>query len=376
MLRKINYYGFDKETYDACAQPIQHSNRQHAEIINWWFLSVNVLYLVCAQFGWLNVDAGNKMLYASYIAVTGVFIAVERFVPRFRQMSLLPTLINIVILVSFGIAVSNAAPYMIAFMFMIIILVIATSYIETMTRMVCILGICTVVFVYYSYVRKPLSISYQDVCNIIIILGLAIALHYPFQRMRIQQFVINNQNVMIHRELEVKSSFDELTSLFNRTTFFAICAASLRQRASFAALCIVDLDGFKQINDQLGHQAGDRAIQIVGEVIMDVLQVDVSDKWEYKEMVTQGGDSFAGRLGGDEFIVLVCDKNGEEEVRALLEDIRKRLNSVEEGEIHGLMASIGMTQISDESDIDSAYRRADTALYRAKDGGKNQICVG
>ena len=375
MLRKFNYYGFSKETYAACAQPIQQSNRQHAEIINWWFLLVNVLYFVCAQFEWLNVDAGSKWLYAGYIVATGAFIAAERFVPRFRQMTLLPTLINVVILVSFGIAVSNAAPYTIAFMFMIIILVIAASYIETMLRMVCILGVCAVVFIYFSYVRKPLSISYQDICNIIIILGLALSLHYPFQRMRIRQFVINNQNISIRRELEVQSSFDTLSSLFNRATFFTLCAASLQKRTPFAALCIVDLDEFKQINDELGHQMGDRAIQVAGEAIADALQVDASDKWEFKERAMRGVGSFAGRLGGDEFIVLVRDKSDEGEVRALLEDLLVHLNRVEEGDLHGLRASIGMTQISDEADIDNAYRRADTALYRAKGNGKNQVCV-
>ena len=377
MLQKFNHYGNDTEVYEACAEPIRQSNFQHSVIISWWFLLVNVLYLVCAEFEWLNVDAGSKWLYAAYIAATAAFLAVSAFVPKFRQLSHAPTIINIAILASFGIAVSNAAPYAIGFMFLVIMLVIATSYIVTMFRMGCIQVVCAVLFILFSYMNKPLSISFQDISNTVIIMGISLMLHYPFQSMRIRQFVINNQNMQIRRELEIESSFDSMTPLFARSTFFALCGEALLARSGFTALCVIDLDEFKQINDRLGHQEGDRAIRVTGNTIADVLGMDVSDKWDYKETVIQGGGSFAGRLGGDEFIMLIRDRSGEDEVLNLLEDLLVRLNQLEEGEIHGLHASIGMTQIADvETDVDDAYKRADDALYQSKRNGKNQVSVG
>ena len=377
MLHKFNHYGNSIETYKACAEPIKQSNFQRATIINWWFLLVNVLYLICAQFEWLNVDPGNTFLYAAYIAVTAVFIAVSKLVPRFRDIPTLPTLINITILASYGIAVSNAAPYMIGFMFLVIMLVIATSYIETMLRMICIQVVCAGLFIFFSYTNKPLSISYQDICNTIIIISIALMLHYPFQSIRIQQFVINNQNMQIRRELEIKSSFDTMTPLFNRNTFFALCERALQTHSHFAALCILDLDDFKQVNDRLGHQAGDRAIQVTGEAIAAVLHADTSDKWEYQETVVQRGGSFAGRLGGDEFIMLIRDKRSEDEARAVLQELMSRLSHLDDEEFHNLSASIGMTVIpSGEQDIDCAYKRADAALYQSKRGGKSKISLG
>ena len=263
---------------------------------------------------------------------------------------------------------------MIAFMFFIIMLVIAMSFIETMFRMICIQLICAIVFIYFSHVNKPSSVSYQDICNTIIILGLSLVLHYQFQSVRLHQFIINNQNIQFYRELEVKSSFDSLTSLLERKTFFNLSGIAMEEPAPYMALCLVDLDGFKQINDQLGHQVGDRAIRIAGGIINDVLQTDLSEKWGYKEKVIRERGSFAGRLGGDEFIVFVRDKSSEEEVRMMMADLLSRLNRVEDGEIHGLKASIGITEILPEDKVvDNAYKRADDALYESKRKGKNRI---
>ena len=374
MFQKFNYYGISKEEYKGCEDSIGMSNRQHAEIIDWWFLLVNILCFVCAKFDWLNVDRRNKWIYAVYIAAALAYILITRFIPIVHRLKVIPILLNIGILVSYGIVTSNASPYMIAFMFFIIMLVIAMSFIETMFRMICIQLICAIVFIYFSHVNKPSSVSYQDICNTIIILGLSLVLHYQFQSVRLHQFIINNQNIQFYRELEVKSSFDSLTSLLERKTFFNLSGIAMEERAPYMALCLVDLDGFKQINDQLGHQVGDRAIRIAGGIINDVLQTDLSEKWGYKEKVIRERGSFAGRLGGDEFIVFVRDKSSEEEVRMMMADLLSRLNRVEDGEIHGLKASIGITEILPEDKvIDNAYKRADDALYESKRKGKNRI---
>ena len=376
MFQKFNYYGISKEEYKGCEDSIGMSNRQHAEIIDWWFLLVNILCFVCAKFDWLNVDRRNKWIYAVYIAAALAYILITRFIPIVHRLKVIPILLNIGILVSYGIVTSNASPYMIAFMFFIIMLVIAMSFIETMFRMICIQLICAIVFIYFSHVNKPSSVSYQDICNTIIILGLSLVLHYQFQSVRLHQFIINNQNIQFYRELEVKSSFDSLTSLLERKTFFNLSGIAMEEPAPYMALCLVDLDGFKQINDQLGHQVGDRAIRIAGGIINDVLQTDLSEKWGYKEKVIRERGSFAGRLGGDEFIVFVRDKSSEEEVRMMMADLLSRLNRVEDGEIHGLKASIGITEILPEDKVvDNAYKRADDALYEAKGSGKDRVVI-
>ena len=147
-----------------------------------------------------------------------------------------------------------------------------------------------------------------------------------------------------------------------------------KQHDEYMAICMLDLDEFKQINDMMGHQMGDKAIQIAGDTITKTLGIDFSEKWSFPERALKERLSFAGRLGGDEFIVLLRGKSGTEELNDQLSKLLATLNSVEFGELHGIHASIGVTEITDnDRDIDKAYHRADKALYQSKGSGKNRI---
>ena len=84
--------------------------------------------------------------------------------------------------------------------------------------------------------------------------------------------------------------------------------------------------------------------------------------------------SFAGRLGGDEFIILLREDGGWEATEKRLRAILDHLNAVEMGDLHGIHASFGVTEVGEnDRDIDAIYARADEALYEAKNSGKNQI---
>ena len=84
--------------------------------------------------------------------------------------------------------------------------------------------------------------------------------------------------------------------------------------------------------------------------------------------------SFAGPLGGDEFVVLIRNLKTEAEVEEAFKKILETLNGVRLEGVNGINASIGVTLInSEEYDVDKAYQRADEALYRSKEGGRNRI---
>ena len=285
-------------------------------------------------------------------------------------------IISIVVLMTYSIVVSVGSPYLAATMYLVLIVLISFSYMDTMIRMGALLILFSAAFLYTSFKNKPESIAYQDLYNIIIFLTLAMILHYTFQRARMQQYVTYQNNVQIQRELEVQSSFDALTGLLNRGRFFSMASEVLRQphEDEYIAVCLLDLDGFKQINDKLGHQMGDKAIQITGNTITSVIGADLSEKWSFTEKALSDKLSFAGRLGGDEFIVFLRGKEGRQEIIELLQKLLDSLNEVRFGEINGIHASFGVTEISaEDSDVDDAYNRADAALYESKRAGKNQI---
>ena len=103
------------------------------------------------------------------------------------------------------------------------------------------------------------------------------------------------------------------------------------------------------------------------------MNIDQSERWAFPDRVLREKGSFAGRLGGDEFIVLVRGVRNRDEVKQRLGDVLKKLNAVRFEGLDGIQASFGITELHDGEDIDAAYARADEALYVSKRAGKNQI---
>jgi diguanylate cyclase (GGDEF)-like protein len=123
-------------------------------------------------------------------------------------------------------------------------------------------------------------------------------------------------------------------------------------------LLYLDLDGFKLINDRLGHEAGDEVLVTVAERLRSALRDE---------------DTIA-RLGGDEFGVLVADLKDEHQAAVVADKVLAALtwNLSVEGEELPLSASIGMAIYPDDGEDEaSLIRRADQAMYRAKRDGKH-----
>lgn len=154
---------------------------------------------------------------------------------------------------------------------------------------------------------------------------------------------------------------DALTSLPNRLSFLMRAeqtVALFQRRNSRLALMFIDLDGFKPINDQYGHEAGDQLLQQVA--------IRLGESVRKADMVA--------RYGGDEFVVLLTDV-GDLEATAVLADkiIAKLSQPYRVGEMEVVIgASIGVAFLPDDAeDMDSLIAQADAAMYDAKRAGRN-----
>ncbi len=369
------YYGYDKETYSDCRSQISVTNRKHAMMINLWFIANNLLYVIFSLMGVFGVGRQNTVFYSAYLIASLVFGGYLLFLGRTAEKYTSVTIyISVVMLMAYGIETSVSKPYMTAVMFPLLVVLVSMAYIDNMLRMMIVVLGFSVGFLISSYSEKAISIAYADTYNIFITLILAVTLHYISQNTRLRQFVLFQKNLQNQRELEVSSSFDALTTLLNRGRFFSMADRVLHEDdGEYKALCLLDLDGFKQINDRLGHQMGDKAIQITGTTILDVMSIDESERWAFPERVMKERGSFAGRLGGDEFIILIRGDANKVDVERHLTKVLESLNSVRFEGLEGLRASFGVTQLKPGEDIDAAYSRADEALYASKREGKNRI---
>lgn len=175
---------------------------------------------------------------------------------------------------------------------------------------------------------------------------------------------LTSQNNM----LKEQNRRDNLTGLYNRAYLEQMLAAEYqmaRDNNFPLSLVFIDLDHFKQINDRYGHHAGDQALIHCARIILDN---------------TRHGDLVA-RYGGEEFVAILpgTDAEGAQVVcNRTLETLRRcPLITEDHGEIL-ITASIGISVLDDNPDIHGAYdllRRADRALYTAKNNGRDQLKI-
>lgn len=169
-----------------------------------------------------------------------------------------------------------------------------------------------------------------------------------------------------NRKLADLSRRDPLTGIANRRGFereFEQLVASKRNDTAHALL-VMDLDEFKRINDEHGHEVGDACLQMVGSRL---------------DEFARETDGIAARFGGEEF-VLALPVTGATQASELAEQLRReieRLPKQHEG-LPPCTVSTGIALANDneEADFPALFRRADKALYRAKKGGRNRCEMG
>lgn len=170
-----------------------------------------------------------------------------------------------------------------------------------------------------------------------------------------------SQQRAIHAQMEKLAFYDPLTGLENRRLFKDRLEQTLKQirrNKGLMALLFIDLDGFKNINDTLGHEAGD-------ELLIEVAK-------RLKQCVRE--EDIVARLGGDEFTVILANLRDNKSAASVAAKIIKALQKPIDLQGHTvkISGSIGITVAPDDSmDANELMRNADLAMYRAKASGRN-----
>jgi diguanylate cyclase (GGDEF)-like protein/PAS domain S-box-containing protein len=181
---------------------------------------------------------------------------------------------------------------------------------------------------------------------------------------------------LAQEKIERLANFDSLTGLANRRLFkerLARAIGAARERDHLVGLLYMDLDQFKRINDTLGHSAGDVLLQNVSRVILDkVRHSDVVGRVEEED--EEALENSVSRLGGDEFTVLLSRIKSPEDAGDVASRILAALPepiSVEGHEVSST-GSVGIAIFPhDGDDVETLLKHADTAMYHAKDRGRN-----
>ncbi|AMP07695.1 GGDEF domain-containing protein [Collimonas pratensis] len=218
-----------------------------------------------------------------------------------------------------------------------------------------------------AHLQFPVSnnLSQLLVClSFILTLGRCIYLANMMSRMQRKITEQNQQLVKAMKRVQELATRDELTNIENRRSLMEILAVEQKrfQRGGTPfCIAILDLDGFKSVNDNFGHAAGDMVLKTFVEIVRNEMRLS---------------DHFA-RYGGDEFVLVLTGTTVQEGVTAL-----DRICAETEmydwskfGKDIILTASIGITDFRPGESIDAAFQRADMALYGAKAAGRNRVMI-
>lgn len=169
-----------------------------------------------------------------------------------------------------------------------------------------------------------------------------------------------------YNQMEYLAYHDTLTELPNKLAFYERVEGVLKSSAETSAkhgILFIDLDNFKQINDTYGHEYGDSVLQQAAERLTNIIDREK--------------DALA-RIGGDEFLIFAYDIGSGEKLNEWKEQIKKVFKEpfLLDGEEFHVTMSVGCALFPEHGTTHySLVRNADTAMYHAKQSGKNQFCV-
>lgn len=163
------------------------------------------------------------------------------------------------------------------------------------------------------------------------------------------------------KRLMQRSTTDLLTGVLNKLSFEERCNEYLSGRVAGAkcVLFIFDLDNFKEVNDNYGHQVGDKVIKSFSNILQGYFHPN----------------DVIGRIGGDEFMVLVMGEMPEGFAERRCRSVLHEFKTTKIDDVSGLTCSIGIVEDTWGRNFTQLYHAADEALYKAKAGGKAKFCI-
>jgi diguanylate cyclase (GGDEF)-like protein len=188
------------------------------------------------------------------------------------------------------------------------------------------------------------NLSSKIIIGFLILLGILSTLFYKISK-ETSIKVINQLEEKVEKITEI-SETDGMLGIYNRSKFFK----TLNRYKQNLSLIMIDVDHFKEINDNYGHLLGDEILKRISEIIKNEVRTI---------------DLFA-RYGGDEFMILSPETNIDEAI-----NLAKRLKNLLEKEkfpkVENVSCSFGVTQLKETDTIDSLIKRVDKGLYKAKE---------
>lgn len=239
--------------------------------------------------------------------------------------------------------------------FVMLLLMFPMLMIDRPQRIHIVMGVLCVVFCVVDAQVKTGQLRDLDIANAVVFYLLSVIISR-------QTIKAKMSDIIVKHELKRQRDVDMLTKLSNRGAFERVVAQYIHESNQNAVLMIMDIDNFKSVNDTMGHAYGDMVLQLVGE---------------YMKEAFRSSDTVS-RLGGDEFVAFLPAAGDIGLILKKAEKLTERIAGIKVGSEPACVigASAGLARYpSNGCSFEELYKRADEALYQAKQSGKGRCVV-
>ena len=370
-LNILNHYGFTTDEFLQIKDLIYQEDYIISKYLNNVFMFTMLIFLFFSILGIVPYNYWVKYAFFFLISLILKLITIS-WDKRNTSYLHFSNRCVVIILFCFGIAESVFDPFVVATailpLFVICSTICANSFLEY--SLISLLSLAA--FIFSSYVTKSTEILHGDIVNSITFSLISIILHYFFQKTRIERFYINSKLQEAKKQISMNATFDVLSGAINRGIFFNETNKIFEKNHGNIAVCLLDIDNFKYINDTFGHEKGDEAIQAIGEAILQSLDLSALDYDTIIDDLSSKKCDYFGRLGGDEFFIVIRKDTTIDNVKAFIEYLQELVHGIN-FERHNLSFSMGaMIVPSDVHDFQEVYSKVDLALYKSKEDGKDR----
>ena len=353
-IRRYYFYcGIEKEEYNELKKDAYVSNFEVWRILH-FIMAVVFFGLFIASLA-NHIMSINRYYYLGLFVYSIIAIILFYVLEKDSLAAQLLIYLSMSCLFLFGCLISMNNPEHNATTFIAFLLVTPMFMIDKPFFMTIELVAASVVFLLWMYAVKPFEVWEMDLINVVSYTSIGCFLNVVANSIRIKEFVLT-------KKIRIQKDTDAMTGLRNKGALTKEIDKFLEDKSSDKGLLfIMDIDKFKSINDNYGHDIGDEVIIQFADYLLKRFESDLT-----------------GRFGGDEFIVFIKDTYDEDTAVEIANEIIKNLSEevVLPDKDRKVSTSIGIAIYKGaEKKYSEIFKKADIALYKAKVDMEKRYCI-
>ena len=348
------YCGIEKEDYNALKKDAYISNFKVWRALHILMAAVFAGLFISSIFS--SLMGQNRWLYMILLIYSLVALCGFLFLRKDSLIAQFLIYLSISVLFLFGCFLTSNKPEIPSTTFIVFLLISPMFMIDKPYFMALELSVASAVFLVWMHQVKPYDVWRMDLANVVSFAIVGVFLNILANSIRIKEFVLT-------RELAVQKDTDELTGLKNKSALTREINGFLTNSPTDKDMMfLLDIDLFKSINDTYGHDVGDLILREMGTFLGDMFQ----------------GDEVVGRFGGDEFIIFIKNTDDPDTACRIADEIVKgaaeKVTLPDKSQKVGVSVGLALYN-GGEKDYSRIFKKADTAMYKAKADPEKRYCV-